>query len=151
MQPYEEIEKWGDSLFDTSEEEFLKDEKVLLRINELDLNEEISSQATWYGWYGVLEAQATSQLETYKYALDVYGSYLSNRLRIDFNNKGERLTEGKLENLLFEDGEYQRITEKILSTKRDVNVITAFRKALEHRLQMIITLSANKRKEQIGE
>lgn len=141
---YKDLEDWGDAI---KTDIIVTDDEIgsSLKVG-FDIDEEISEQAAQYGWYGVQEAQAQAEVDSYKLALEIYRAEKGKEIRADAIVAGRKVTEGSVNEELVVADEHKRLETKIINSKRNHAVISAMRKAYEHKLQMIITFCANERK-----
>ena len=119
----------------------------LFAINQDDLDNEFASQASYYGFFAIMAAEADRHLAmtSLLYDQECAQSDEENRAQLDLD--GKKYTEAVIKSLVVRDEEVIKLQEKKEQAEYDLNVLKAIVRAFEQRALMLQSLGANLRHE----
>jgi len=120
----------------------------ILSINTEDLNNAMSEQPELYFKIGVF-ASTVEHLEKIKKSdRDFIKAQIDNEIR---ETSQKKLTEAKISNLILLDSRYKEAEKKYLYIKKIASMASVLQKSMEHKKDMLVSLSSNFREEMRSE
>lgn len=122
----------------------------VIQIGE-DLNVEFKRQAGLYAYVAVSHAAAKSRVRRAKNELELLTAQLSNKARKALSTNGERATREQITSWVVTQADYQEQVSKLDKAELLEDQLQVVVRALEHKRDALVGLSANYRKELPGE
>ena len=122
--------------------------KSLLWVNVDDLEKALVSQAAWTTWFCVVLGKATTLLKFKDYELDKKYSELYLRYAQPVV-AGERITEATIKAKILIDNDYIKLQREYNQLNEKVSLLNGIVRGFEHRKDMLVQISALKRRELI--
>jgi len=122
--------------------------KALLWVDVNDLEKALISQAAWTAWFCVVWGKATTLFKSKDYELDKKYSELYLRYAQPAV-AGERITEATIKAKILIDPDYIKLQNELNQLNEKVSVLSGIVRGFEHRKDMLVQLSSNKRRELI--
>lgn len=119
----------------------------LFSIDENNLTQEYTRQATLYAWLGVIAAKADHKASMADLRKDQEYAATDEAFRDQSETLGKKLTETQIKSLITIDGDYKKACEVELAMKYDAKLIQALLRALDQRANMLISLGSHLRHE----
>lgn len=120
-----------------------------LRINDNNLNTEIEQQPAKFAWFAVLYNHAVSTYDKlYEYKKEVYAK-LDKRVRQRLEDRGQRVTDKKVDAIIRRSTAYKKITNRVLDARHDMNILQYVVESFRQRKDMLQSLSVNIREEKL--
>ena len=121
-----------------------------LRIDRTDLEEEFTTQPERYAYYASMEAIAKDKRARLKHGLELLYAQLDSEKRkeaqvLQVQNPKFKYTEKMCENEVKGDKRYQDMLREHLEAERLSNLLGAWRNAMDHRREVLISLGAHDR------
>lgn len=117
---------------------------ALSEVNPHDLDTELSRQASLYSYYSGLMAASKKKLGS----LDADLNRLSGTVRSNLKRGSSvKLTAKDLDDLVFCDEDYISKNEEVIEANFHYDVLKGLCRALEHKKDMLVQLSSNRRAE----
>lgn len=131
-----------------------------LRINSSDINESYIDQPSKFAWWAVLAAQARAKADRIKSAIEKQDEYirkiltgeLDAEVRKNLELDGEKVTEGKVTNGIYQHERYieemdklHNLRDEYVEANEDACILEAAKDALNQRKEMLISLGAQMR------
>ena len=116
-----------------------------------DLNAEFKQQAWLYAYVSVSWAAAKSKVRRIKNELELLTAQLSNKARKALSSDGERATREQITSWVIVQTEYQELIRKLDKAELLEDQLQGVVRALEHKRDALVGLSANMRHEMPGE
>jgi len=123
--------------------------KTLLWVDINDLERDLVRQAAWTAWFCVVLGKASKLLKDKDYELDKKYS----ELYLRYSKKGEsedRVTEASIKAKILTDADYNKLQKELNDFTEKVSQLSGIVRGFEHRKDMLVQLSALKRKELIS-
>lgn len=132
----------------TKESEIIKVSNDL-EIDPEDINEALIEQPSKYAWYGYLYSNAKYEYEDLKANLLKVESDVDRKIREDAEYSGKKKpAEAAMTKYIHGSDEYIEALEKLNEARKKVDTLSMILKALDQRIDALITLGANARSEQ---
>lgn len=119
----------------------------LFKIEQESLSEEFSSQATMYGFFAILAAEADRKvaMQTVLYEQECAGADESYRSQLEAD--GKKYTEAVIRSMVIRDEDVVKRQEDKENAEYDLNILKAIVRAFEQRSLMLQSLGATLRHE----
>ncbi len=108
-----------------------------LRIQRTDVPGEMQKQASLYGWWAVLLAEAEFDVDRTERALKLHAADRDHALR----RGGGKVTEKGIENQIISEDEYVELHAVHLAARRTASILKYIVRSLEHRREMLVGLN----------
>lgn len=116
-----------------------------------DLNVEFRKQAGLYAYVSYNHAQAKSSVRLLETELELLTAMFSSKARRLASLTGERLTKDQVNNKVIIQSKYQQLLNRLEDARLVEDQLWGLAKALEHKRDALVGLSANYRHELPGE
>lgn len=116
-----------------------------------DLDNAVREQAPLYVHYAVLAGQARRQYERLKGTFEILESKLSAKYRNELAEGGRKVTEAAIEAAIKSDPLWYAAHERVLDARQIMDLANDAREAFSMRKDMLIQVTADRRKEAEGE
>lgn len=125
--------------------------KAEVRIENNDVNAALLTQTDLFIKYASQITSAETKLQQAKFNLERVEGIRKESIRRDFNTRGDKITEARLNDLVTQDSEYRGALEDYLTAASTNMEFKLLLQAIVMRKDMLISLSANQRTEaQVG-
>lgn len=118
-----------------------------LEINQTNLNESFIEQPGKYAWWGMLAEQARYRMDQLKAEMEKEEAEADRRIRASLEANKEKVTESIVTRRIKLDPFYLEKQKRYLEAKKTYSTLDRILKAFDHRLDSMISIGANKRKE----
>lgn len=119
---------------------------VELVIQRTDVPGELEKQASLYGWWAQLLAEAEFDMDKAERALKLHAAELDATLRRG-GAEGKRVTDKAIENTILRDDVYDALHSTYLESRRVANILRYVVRSLEHRREMLVGLNMREMRE----
>lgn len=119
-----------------------------LRVTKEDLDTHFIEQSGKYAWWGVLAEVAKSYKEEQEAELDRIEAEADNRVREQLELDGIKITESIVSRNIKLDEQFKAQQKLFIKAKRNAQTLDRIVKAFDQRLDSLISLGANLRKEE---
>lgn len=129
-------------------EEFnIKDELMIDRDN---VNEGYINQPGRYAWWGMVLEVAKANVERAKRELSVQEAEADERVRTELDMEGVKITEAIVTRRLKADKGYLKASDELAEAQKAAGILDKVLKAFDQRMEALISLGANLRKEEVN-
>jgi len=118
-----------------------------LSVEGEDLSKSMINQASWTAWFCVVLGKADTLLRQKDHEMDRKYSELYLKYYKELSESGSKATEAIIKASVTSNPEYVRLYESYLAIKEQVATLSGIVKGFEHRKDMLVQLSALKRRE----
>lgn len=118
-----------------------------LAIDKADLNEHFMRQPGKYAWWATLAETAKSQRDSLEASLDKAEAEADYNVRLKLELDGVKVTEPAVKQGIKKDAGYLEALEKYNQAKKSAGILSQVVKAFDQRLEALISLGAQLRKE----
>jgi len=108
-----------------------------LRVQRTDVPGEMEKQASLYGWWATLLAEAEFDVDKAERALKLHVADRDATLR----RSGEKITEKAIEHAIISEDLYDELHGAHIAARRTANILRYIVRSLEHRREMIVGLN----------
>lgn len=119
---------------------------VELVIQRTDVPGELEKQASLYGWWAQLLAEAEFDMDRAERAMKLHMANLDATLRRS-GGEGKRVTDKAIENTILRDEEYDALYAVFIGARRSANILKYVVRSLEHRREMLVGLNMREMRE----
>jgi hypothetical protein len=119
-----------------------------LEIDRDYLNDGYIDQSGKYAWWGMVLEVAKMNVEQSKANLELIESEADERVRAELDMEGVKITEALVNRKIKADTEYKTAQKALFKAKKNAGVLDKVLKAFDHRMESLISLGANIRKEE---
>jgi hypothetical protein len=119
----------------------------IVTIDPSKIPDEILEAPSWYGYFAILSAQASSEESKKKFELEVLRSEIDTATRKTPTADGKKLTEAAIETAVTTNDSYKKAYYEWLEAKRISQLMDRMTSAIDKKLMMLTTHSANVRHE----
>lgn len=119
----------------------------LFHIEEVDLDTEFRTQATWFAFFAKELAEADYQLARAKAVRERVYAECDLDYRADYNSDDIKYTEAIIRSEVVLDKAYKEAREYEMEIQRQYNTLKSIVNALDQRASMLISLGAHRRAE----
>jgi len=121
--------------------------KSLLWVDLDDLEKVMISQASWTAWFCVVLGKANTMLKRKDFELDKKYSELYLRYSQELASASSRITEATIKAHILINPEYTVLQDDYAKLSEQVSLLSGVVRGFEHRKDMVVQLSALKRRE----
>lgn len=119
----------------------------LFKIEQESLSEEFATQASMYGFFAILAAEADRKYAMQTVLYDQECAEADESYRAQFETDGKKYTEAVIKSMVIRDENVVKVQEDKENAEYDLNILKAIVRAFEQRSLMLQSLGATLRHE----
>jgi hypothetical protein len=119
----------------------------LFNVDQNNLSEEFTTQASMYGFFAILSAEADKIVAMTSLLCDQEAAEADELYRKQLDEEGKKYTEAVIKSLVTRDEEYDKCVKAKYNAEYDLDILKAIVKAFEQRAMMLQSLGSHLRHE----